>query len=1302
MTALAEPAQVYVTVCTEGAGAAETLSQTAVDTAKKYTTEKAPVRAGYIFTHWTLSTLQTFATRDAWGRSFDALTFTPYEHTTATAHYVLATLDSDNDGMPDGHELYWYGGLAFSPDSDTDGDGLTFAEEIAYSTNPLFADVHYNAVKHGDGEVLDYNPDGIPLLTIRCEPDGEFFPTIREYTRAGSTNTTPVCSFSTSTFAYWTTNGVRVADAWGRAKDSFTFIMPSNDLEVVAVTERKTIKKNLLYWYGDASISLDSDTDGDGFTLREEIAAASNPLFADATFSAFRGVVHADTTPIQYNADSVPLLTMRSIPEGELFATTREYMQVGKMVTSPTLSIGTSTFAYWMTNGVRVVDWWGRSVDTAKFPMPANDVDLVAVTERDETKRRYMYWTGSPTPDLDADVDNDGYTLVQELMQGTNPYFPDAKFSAFQGVVHGDTSVEEMNLQVYEDVTGILVGGNYTPFFASPLEGIEGEEFGEHATPLTMDWNGDGKTDLFVGYAGGARLFLNVGSNANPDLVEATETLPTGLVDVFRSMTRPAIAAAVARDARPYQDGDASVARDARPYLYMSDQGGKISKYDLATGEITETALHGHPAVLDMSDWARNEKKGGIGLTHRWSFSGVVAGDATGIEITSLHAEYDSVGGQYAKLCGVVTADGNQVTLAGGPRGTSYIDLGANILPADNVPFTIELWATMNAVQNWSRMIDIGNGTGNNMFWAWTQSTSSSTSVFGIQGANGNMSVSGLGNLGTEYHFALVFEPQEDNTWKVKCYRQDATTGETIASFEYSTAGTEWRPSKLGQTNCWLGHSQWSGDRDASASYNEMRVWERALTEEELAANVLAGPDQSFKADDVEIESRVTLVALDLHGGITAEDGTRFSVDEILADGATSLSFGDADHDGLMDILAGDAVGHVWYYKRTGETTFTLQNKVWGGTFEGFAEDLAVNAVDWDDDGDLDALVGTADGRLFLLRDPNGGRPANLSLAAGVDSVSLKWDPLAQSRIRGYYVYRSAHGANAWRKVNASMATVPRLLDKPGATAKYDYAVTSVSRLYKTGNSRPITVESAKTDPATATVGTVGFTWQPAAAFSGDNVSVDLSVENALNLSAANMQLKISFDPAVLVPTGVTKTGLTENMQIVETRGPGTWIVSGAGGTINPGGGLFLSFNFAVADQTHLADTAVTIEEFELKSVGNRNVVPDVLRKADDVTLGGDSPDPNDPARVVPGSLGDLDGDGRLGWNDVELFLQWKDSPVDQVPEAVRKAGDFNGDGVMDNRDYVLLKRFFRERERWGGKMEGWNDNHTSYREVVK
>ena len=63
-------------------------------------------------------------------------------------------------------------------------------------------------------------------------------------------------------------------------------------------------------------------------------------------------------------------------------------------------------------------------------------------------------------------------------------------------------------------------------------------------------------------------------------------------------------------------------------------------------------------------------------------------------------------------------------------------------------------------------------------------------------------------------------------------------------------------------------------------------------------------------------------------------------------------------------------------------------------------------AVDWEDDGDLDCLCGTADGKLMLLRNPKVGRPTNLKATAGVDNVLLTWDPNQQSRVRGYKVYR--------------------------------------------------------------------------------------------------------------------------------------------------------------------------------------------------------------------------------------------------------------------------------------------------------
>ena len=50
---------------------------------------------------------------------------------------------------------------------------------------------------------------------------------------------------------------------------------------------------------------------------------------------------------------------------------------------------------------------------------------------------------------------------------------------------------------------------------------------------------------------------------------------------------------------------------------------------------------------------------------------------------------------------------------------------------------TIELWATQNAVQNWSRIFDFGNGTGNNILMAWTGGTTITNDQLRYQAANG-------------------------------------------------------------------------------------------------------------------------------------------------------------------------------------------------------------------------------------------------------------------------------------------------------------------------------------------------------------------------------------------------------------------------------------------------------------------------------------------------------------------------------------------------------------------------------------
>ena len=102
-------------------------------TGMPWATAPAPSVDGAIFTHWTISTQQDFAARDAWERAYDAPRFKLYEDTTLTAHYLPAT-------------------------RDTDGDGFTFAEEIANGTNPLMPDSAVEGpIAYADSDTLEAN-----------------------------------------------------------------------------------------------------------------------------------------------------------------------------------------------------------------------------------------------------------------------------------------------------------------------------------------------------------------------------------------------------------------------------------------------------------------------------------------------------------------------------------------------------------------------------------------------------------------------------------------------------------------------------------------------------------------------------------------------------------------------------------------------------------------------------------------------------------------------------------------------------------------------------------------------------------------------------------------------------------------------------------------------------------------------------------------------------------------------------------------------------------------------------------------
>ena len=85
------------------------------------------------------------------------------------------------------------------------------------------------------------------------------------------------------------------------------------------------------------------------------------------------------------------------------------------------------------------------------------------------------------------------------------------------------------------------------------------------------------------------------------------------------------------------------------------------------------------------------------------------------------------------------------------------------------------------------------------------------------------------------------------------------------------------------QTYCYLGHAVVSGGNDAAATYNEVRVWRGALTEEQLTRNAILGPDASFSSSGAS-----TLMKTG-EGKLTLRDVTAVNGSIIVAGGVLNL-----------------------------------------------------------------------------------------------------------------------------------------------------------------------------------------------------------------------------------------------------------------------------------------------------------------------------------------------------------------------------------------------------------------------------
>lgn len=265
-----------------------------------------------------------------------------------------------------------------------------------------------------------------------------------------------------------------------------------------------------------------------------------------------------------------------------------------------------------------------------------------------------------------------------------------------------------------------------------------------------------------------------------------------------------------------------------------------------ATG--TYTALKPGTATLTATYKAKQSSKlvtvgtpPATALKHRYSFS-----EAAGVTTVK-----DSVGTADGTVKGTgadFTGSGQLVLPGGGSSADAddviagYVDLPNGII-SPLVNLTFETWVTWNAsASSWQRVFDFGtsaggenvaNGNGDYFFMSPQGDANLRFAVRDPRtgGEPTQLTSSAPLAMGTEVHLAATYDYTGN---QARLY----SNAVLVAS---GPAGVP--PNIVHDVNNWLGRSQW-GDPMFNGSYNEFRIWEGALTADQVAADYAAGPDK--------------------------------------------------------------------------------------------------------------------------------------------------------------------------------------------------------------------------------------------------------------------------------------------------------------------------------------------------------------------------------------------------------------------------------------------------------------------------
>lgn len=386
----------------------------------------------------------------------------------------------------------------------------------------------------------------------------------------------------------------------------------------------------------------------------------------------------------------------------------------------------------------------------------------------------------------------------------------------------------------------------------------------------------------------------------------------------------------------------------------------------------------GSGLILLMSGWGNPQLYGQ--LIHRYSFNNP-AGDASGATLT------DSVGGADGMVLGAgAVFTGTGLDLPGGSSATqAYGDL-PNGLISSQTAVTIEGWITIDSTdQNWARVFDFGSsnllevngpgggGTGTDYFLL-SASRGLNYNQQRVEIRNEDPAGGGIATFdsdvptlpGDSFHFAVTWEDTGVGTSRVNYWRDGVrlTTDATVNS----------NLGDLNDVNNWLGRSNWTGDANTNATYDEFRIYDIALNEQQVTSSMNAGPDTVIDLNEDSDGDEIPDAFENLYDFLDPNDGTDAALDQD-TDGLSNLEEyqqntnpddNDSDDDGLSD---GDEVNTFG--------TLPLDTDSDDDGLTDGEEVNTTNTLPLNDDSDGDGIEDGVEAQLSFL-DPNNGADALL------------------------------------------------------------------------------------------------------------------------------------------------------------------------------------------------------------------------------------------------------------------------------------------------------------------------------------